>query len=224
MVATVLADTKNLLRIIVPKPLLLQTAQLLQNRLGGLLGREVSHVPFARKTLPDEKTIKLFRHLHRNILKSSGLMLALPDHILSFKLSTRQRMLDGRIPEAKLMTSVEDWMQLRCRDVLDESDVTLAVRTQLIYPSGANTVVNGHPHRWKTAEALLHLVDDHLWGLRNQFPRSIEVVRRPQGGFPMVYFLRKDVEDALLELLVKDICYDQTSILPTRNCTGSVKN
>ena len=41
MVAAVLADTKNLLRVVVPKALLLQTAQLLQARLGGLLGREV---------------------------------------------------------------------------------------------------------------------------------------------------------------------------------------
>jgi hypothetical protein len=45
-----IADTKKLLRVVVPKPLLLQTAQLLQTRLGGLLSREVRHVPFSRKT------------------------------------------------------------------------------------------------------------------------------------------------------------------------------
>lgn len=105
--------------------------------------------------------------------------------------------------------------------MLDESDFTLAVRTQLIYPSGSHSVVDSHPHCWETVEVLLRLVEGHLWNLQQEFPQSIEVVSRPQGGFPIVFFLRKDVEDALLARLVADICYGRTSILPTRDCTRS---
>jgi hypothetical protein len=221
MVATTLADTKSLLRLIVPKPLLLQTAQLLQARIGGLLGREVRHVPFSRKTSTKSDTIKSFYNIHHEVFKSSGVILALPEHLLSFNLSGRQRMLDERMSEASVMLKVEAWLRRVCRDVLDESDFTLAVRTQLIYPSGSHTIVDGHPHRWETIEVLLRLVEGHLWNLQHEFSQSIEVVPRPQGGFPIVYFLRKDVEDALLARLVDDICCGRTSILPTRDCSRS---
>ena len=221
MVAAVLADGKNLLRIVVPKPLLLQTAQLLHARLGGLLGREVRHVPFSRKTPTNSESIEAFYKIHREILRSPGVMLALPEHILSFMLSGLQRLSDARITEASQMVKVQSWMKEISRDVLDECDFTLAVRTQLIYPSGSQTTVDGYPHRWETAEALLRLVQGHLWNLQSDFPQSIEVVERPQGGFPVVFFLRKDVEDALLVRLVDDICTGQTSIVMTRDCSTS---
>lgn len=221
MVAAVLADGKNLLRVVVPKPLLLQTAQLLHARLGGLLGREVRHVPFSRKTPTNSESIEAFYKIHREILRSSGVMLALPEHILSFMLSGLQRLSDARISEASQMVKVQSWMKAISRDVLDESDFTLAVRTQLIYPSGSQTTVDGYPHRWETAEALLRLVQGHLWNLQSDFPQSIEVVERPQGGFPVIFFLRKDVEDALLVRLVDDICTGQTSIVMTRDCSRS---
>ena len=221
MVAAVLADTKKLLRVVVPKALLLQTAQLLQGRLGGLLGREVRHVPFSRRTPTNSENIKAFYNIHKEVKASSGVMVALPEQILSFMLSGLQRLSDGRIAEATQMVKVQAWMRKVCRDVLDECDFTLAVRTQLIYPSGSQTTVDGHPNRWETAEALLRLVEGHLWNLHQDFPQSIEVFRRPQGGFPVVFFLRKDVEDALIERLVLDIFRGQTAIIPTRECTQS---
>lgn len=222
MVAAVLADTKKLVRVVVPNPLLLQTAQVLQARLGGLLGREITHVPFSRKTSTNPDTIKTYFNIHKEVRASSGVMIALPEHILSFMLSGLQRLLDSRLSEATQMITIQKkWMQEVCRDILDECDFTLAVRTQLIYPSGSQTTVDGHPHRWETAEALLRLVEGHLWILQRDFPRSIEVVRRPQGGFPMIFFLRKDVEDALIAWLVKNISRGQTSIVPTKECSQS---
>lgn len=106
-----------------------------------------------------------------------------------------------------------------CRDVLDECDFTLAVKTQLIYPSGSQLTVDGHHHRWETAQALLNLVKGHLWNLQQDFPYSIEVVNRMGVGFPVVHFLRKNVEDALVTRLANDICNGCTPILATRDCT-----
>ena len=221
MVATTLADTKSLLRLIVLKPLLLQTAQLLQTRIGGLLGREVRHVPFSRKTSTKSDTIKLFYNIYYKVFKSSGVILALPEHLLSFNLSGRQRMLDERMSEASVMLKIKTWLQRVCRDILDKSDFILAVRTQLIYPSGSYTIIDGHPHRWETIEVLLRPIKGHLWNLQYEFSQNIEVVLSLQGGFPIVYFLRKNVEDALLARLVNDICCGQTSILSTRDCLKS---
>jgi hypothetical protein len=92
MAAAELADGASLLRVVVPKPLLLQTAQLLHGRLGGLVGRELRHVPFSRKTPTNSDTIKAFYNIHREIQKSSGILLALPEHLLSFMLSGLQRL------------------------------------------------------------------------------------------------------------------------------------
>ncbi|KAF2229858.1 hypothetical protein EV356DRAFT_570800 [Viridothelium virens] len=214
MVATLLADTKKLVRVCVPRALLLQTAQLLQSRLGGLIGRPTGHIPFSRKTPTTQANIIMYADLHKELLRSAGIMIALPEHIMSFMLSGRQRLSDSLIPEATTMINVQEWLQKHCRDILDECDFTLSARTQLIYPSGSQRTVDGSPHRWETAQALLRLVKDHLWNLRNEFPYSIEVVEKESSGFPFIYILRRDVEEALLTRLVEDICSGQMATLP----------
>ncbi|KAK4651863.1 hypothetical protein QC762_0097080 [Podospora pseudocomata] len=214
MCAAFMADTKNLVRVIVPKALLLQTALLLQSRLGVMLNRHVRHVPFSRRTSTTGGNIKLYFDIHKQSRDTAGVMLCLPEHNLSFMLSGQQRLLDGNINEAKPMMKVHAWIKSHSRDILDESDYTLATRTQLIYPSGSQMSVDGRPHRWLTVQALLSLVDQHLYGLQVSFPKSLEVVRRPGGGFPLIYFLRQDVEDELLRRLTVDITNGLGHILP----------
>ncbi|KAI9644579.1 hypothetical protein NHQ30_006600 [Ciborinia camelliae] len=219
MVACKLANAERLVRIIVPKPLLLPTAQLLQGRLGSLLGRSFLHLPFSRKTPTD--TVKTYFDLHKATLRNSGITIALPEHLLSFRLSGLQRLSDGHVNEGKTMVKVQQWMNNKSRDVMDESDQILSLRTQLIYPSGAQKPVDNYPHRWETAQTLLALVRGHLYNLEKNFPHSIEVIQRPRGGYPMPFFLRKDVEEALLHRLVADICNGRTSILDMSNCSKS---
>ncbi|KAK6334542.1 hypothetical protein TWF730_003756 [Orbilia blumenaviensis] len=214
MAAAVLADSKRLLRVVVPRALLLQTVQMIHARLGGLVGREVRHVPFSRQTSTSPDVIQGFHDIHSKIMKSSGLMICLPEHTLSFMLSGLQRLSDGRIEEASPMIRLQGWLSKFSRDVLDESDFTLAVRTQLIYPSGSQKAFDGHPHRWKTAQALLQLVESYLGDIHVKHPRSLEVVRRPTGGYPFIYFLRRDAEETLIKRLVHDICTGATTILP----------
>ncbi|KAK4201015.1 hypothetical protein QBC40DRAFT_64262 [Triangularia verruculosa] len=214
MCAAFMADSKSLVRVIVPKALLLQTALLLQSRLGVMLNRHIRHIPFSRRTSTQEGNVKLYFDIHKQSMINAGVMLCLPEHNLSFMLSGQQRLLDGKINEAKPMMKVHNWIKSHARDILDESDYTLATRTQLIYPSGNQMSVDGRPHRWLTIQALLSLVDQHLYGLQSSFPNSLEVVRRPGGGFPLIYFLRQDVEDELLHRLTSDITNGLGNILP----------
>ncbi|KAJ0326470.1 hypothetical protein COL5a_006980 [Colletotrichum fioriniae] len=151
----------------------------------------------------------------------AGVMVCQPAHNLSFMLSGLQRMVDNRMPEAGPMINVQSWLRTRCRDILDESDYTLAVRTQLIYPSGSQMTVDGHPHRWQVAQDLLRLVDRHLYALAHQFPNSIEVIRRSGGGFPLLFFLRTDVEEALVKLLTSDVLRGDAGILQLQNLDGA---
>lgn len=94
--AAALLSNDSLTRVIVPKALLQQTAQLLQSRLGGLLNRELAHVPFSRRSPTAEGNIKAYASLHRDLMKNSGVMICLPEHVLSFMLSGLQRVLDNR--------------------------------------------------------------------------------------------------------------------------------
>lgn len=219
MVACLLADGKRLNRLIVPKSLLSQTAQILQSRLGGLLGREVTHVPFSRQTPTSPTYTQEYKDLHEEMLRKSGIMLAVPEHVLSFKLSGLQRVSDMKIEEAAEMVAIQTWMSKTCRDILDECDFTLAVKTQLIYPSGSQLTVDGHPNRWEVTITVLDLVSHHLPDLAQEYPESIDILERTATKFPVAYFLRKDVEDALIRRIVYDICCHGTWIIPMRNCS-----
>lgn len=124
MVALVLANRQNLFRIVVPRALLLQSAQIMQAKLGGLLNREVMHIPFTRGTQISQELMQLYRDLHSGLRNNSGVLLALPEHILSFKLSGLQHLSDANTEQANMMINAQDWLDSHCRDVLDESDVS----------------------------------------------------------------------------------------------------
>lgn len=222
MAAAILANKKQLLRLIVPKALLMQTAQTVQTRLGGLVGREIRHIPFSRRTPTTPNMLELYSNLHREMHRYCGVILTTPEHILSYKLSGLQRLADSRIKEAQKMIQFQSWLACTCRDILDESDFTLAVKTQLIYPSGPQASVDGHPYRWEVAQMLLSLVEDHLPELQRDFPQSIAVVQRLH-GFPMVCFLNIEVEEALHRRLIDDVCDGRTSLLHLANATSCMK-
>ncbi len=165
MAVAVLGSKNQLSRLIVPKALLLQTAQKIQARLGGLVGREVRHIPFTRRTPTTSTMLRLYSELHEEVLHCCGAVLTTPEHILSYKLSGLQRLADSKLQEASMMIKFQSRLNDICRDVLDESDFTLAVKTQLIYPSGPQLPMDGHSHRWTVAQMLLSLVEDHLTAL-----------------------------------------------------------
>lgn len=219
MVALMLAN-QHLLRIVVPRSLLLQSAQQIQLKLGSLLNREIIHIPFSRRTPTNESSMGKFADMHTNVRESKGVMLALPEHILSFRLSGIQRLCDSRKKEGAAMVNFQSWLDHNARDVLDECDVSLAIRTQLIYPSGSQMLVDGHPLRWQVVQNLLRLVLQHIRKLMTRFPRSIEVVHRAhgtydQGVYPLIYFLRDDIQDYLIQGLVDDIVQGRFHFLPS---------
>jgi hypothetical protein len=221
MIVSVLADGTSLSRVLVPKALLSQTAQILQTRLGGLLGRDITHIPFSRRTPTTTHTVSEYLGLHEEACLRSGIMLAVPEHVMSFKLSGLQRVSDSRITEAAEMVSTQQWLEKNCRDVLDECDFTLAVKTQLIYPSGAQLAVDGHPDRWGVIMIVLGLVVHHLVDLAHDFPQSIDVMQHTYTEFPVAYFLRDDIATTLLQRLVDSIFSGQTTILPMANFTSA---
>ena len=221
MIAAVLADRKQLFRVIVPKPLLLQMAQLLQVRLGGLIGRTVKHVPFSRKSSNSRDNIRAYVDIHQESLKAQGIILALPEHLLSFKLSGLQRLSSGQLEDAAFMLQVQSWLLSKSRDVLDECDYSLAVKTQLVYPSGTQRTVDGHPNRWKVVQAVLRLAKGAVEQLQSEFPQSIEITGcGNRGRFPAIYFSQDTVKEALIQRITTSVCRGEGGILPVNDCTN----
>ncbi|KAL8935316.1 MAG: hypothetical protein Q9211_004757 [Gyalolechia sp. 1 TL-2023] len=219
MVATALANSKNLVRVVIPRSLLVQAAQLLSSRLGGLINRRIKHVPFSRKSPTDLESIKAYHQLHLDTYRSRGILLALPEHLLSFQLSGLQELSNGHYSESTYMIKLQAWFARIARDVLDECDHMLAVKTQLIYPSGSQSPVDGHPNRWKSVQKLLKLAKTHLKHLRREYPRSLEVIDRKAGAFPTVYFLDQRVKDVFVERLTDSVLRGDGSLLPIHECS-----
>ncbi|CAF3547431.1 unnamed protein product [Fusarium graminearum] len=201
-----LADGKNLCRLGVPRALLLQTAQVVQSRIGGLLDRIVRHVPFSRRSPMDLASMRLYKAIHKDIRDSGGVMICLPEHMMSFKLSGLQQLLDGAVKRASKMMETQQWLEAHSRDILDESDFTLSTKTQLIYPSGIPMAIDGHPQRWLIVEELLSLVEGHIPYLQSQFGSGIDIMRRHE-GYPIMHILRPEVEASLIYLLIEDVCH-----------------
>ncbi|KAI3400394.1 hypothetical protein diail_3411 [Diaporthe ilicicola] len=214
MSMSILADTTQIARLVVPKALLLQSAQVVQSRIGGLVGREIRHIPFSRRTATTDEILRLYRDLHKEVREDSGVLLTTSDHMLSFKLSGLQRLVDSKTAEAETMIRFQETLTRFSRDVIDESDFTLGVKTQLIYPSGPQLSVDGAPYRWLIIQDLLHMFEQHLPAIRKAFPISVEVVPRSEKQvFPMAFLLRSDAEDEFHRLIIEDIANNRTSFL-----------
>jgi hypothetical protein len=125
----------------------------------------------------------------------------------------------NRIAEAVPMLYVQRWLDNKCRDLIDESDHILAVKTQLIYPSGAQSTVDGHPARWKTAQALLAICQSHLSQLRKDYPGGVELIDRTGGGFPVVYLQNDIAKDALVNRITGSVLAGVGGILPVADCS-----
>ncbi|POS85865.1 hypothetical protein EPUL_001935, partial [Erysiphe pulchra] len=214
MAAATLANGYSLARVIVPRALLAQTINLLQTRLGGLVGREVKHIPFSRKLSRKPNIANSYLKQLRHTQENSGIIVTLPEHILSFKLSGQQALSESRNNESKYMFEVQKWISERSRDIIDECDEILSLRTQLIYPSGTQKTIDGHPYRWEIIETLLWRVNFHVDFLENKNYQSITVSRRNNGSFPFLCFIRIEAEELLVARIVDDICSGKTQTIP----------
>ena len=91
VVASTLADRKKLVRVVVLKPLSRQMFDLLRQRLSGLCNRRIYYIPFSRQIPVGNEEIRLIQQLYQQCMDSGGILVTLPEHILSLKLMTVDR-------------------------------------------------------------------------------------------------------------------------------------
>ncbi|KAI9711479.1 MAG: hypothetical protein M1820_002042 [Bogoriella megaspora] len=204
MLAAEIPKGGTIARIVVLRPLLKQTQKVLRRSLGQLPGRKIYHFPFSRSIRLDQQAIYSLRSTLEECQKENGLLIALPDEILSFRLMTRD--MGNTDPNlASQLLAIDRWLGKNCRDVLDESDEILDPKFQLLYTVGTQRLVDGSPHRWLFHQALLSRAKFHLDGLKAKNQSSMEVVTN-RSAFPTISFFApkpaKDLQQSLAEDVV----------------------
>ncbi|KAH0276074.1 hypothetical protein KCU91_g4106, partial [Aureobasidium melanogenum] len=207
MLAAALADGTHLVRVVVLKPLLRQTEQVLSQRLGGLLGHRVCHVPFSRKTVINSDTIGGISEIMADYCNSRGVVIVLPEEILSMKLMTREKIVSVRTLAASVL-GLQRFLEAVCRDIIDESDEILGIKSQLIYPVGSQHMLDGRSDRWHIAQSVLRQIKTRAIDLSKQNPTNVQADLNGK-AFPIIKIFQPQVLDDLLESLVTDIISGQ---------------
>ncbi|KAF8541809.1 hypothetical protein BDD12DRAFT_877903 [Trichophaea hybrida] len=179
IVAASLADKEKLVRVVVLKPLSGQMFQTLVQKLGGLVNRRIFFMPFSRGIAMGKEEIKVVKQLYEDCVKSGGILLVQPEHILSFKLlglewlynachkgenKTNDVSSDEKsdIEVARLLLDTQRWLEKYSRDILDESDEILNVRHELIYTIGNPMPIQNHPDRWVIIQEIFDLIHNYF--------------------------------------------------------------
>ncbi|KAG2366240.1 hypothetical protein BDR07DRAFT_1480293 [Suillus spraguei] len=205
LAAAALSDGHKLVRVIVLKSLSAQMFQLLVERLSGLAQRRIFYVPFSPTLSVNSSQVKMYRDLMQECMKTKGILVVQPDHILSFQLMAVDRQLLPQSEAAEDILQTQLWLDDHTRDILDESDEILHVRYQLVYTIGLQKSLQGHPDRWTTTQQVLSLVAKYATQLTNEFPSHSEVSIRPCGVFPFIRVLHPTAGEKLVQWIAQDI-------------------
>jgi hypothetical protein len=221
LAASVLADGGNLLRIFVLKPLLRQSVNLLSQRLGGMLGRRIYHIPFARDTPLDTNTLDQLRETYVECQRQRGILIVLPEQVLSFRLVGLDLM--NRDPAlAPQAIDLEKWLQSNCRNIIDESDEVLDPKFQLVYTVGSQQTVDGHSDRWDIIQTLLALVDKQAERIHSENPACLDI-ERSGARYPILHFLRPETADEIIAKILDVINDEGLPGLPINQWAGRVR-
>ncbi|KAF9894293.1 hypothetical protein FE257_007796 [Aspergillus nanangensis] len=198
MIALALTDSTQLLRIMVLKPLLRQSINLL-SRLGCMLNRRVYHIPFSRDTPLDSLQLAQLQSIYQDCLASGDILVTIPEHILSFRLIGLD--LADRDPDfAQNVIRLETWLNGNCRNLIDESDEVLDPKFQPSYTVGQQQSMDGDSDRWEVTQSLLALVEEQAIELQHENSGWLDVERNGS-RFPILHFLKANTVQVLVKRL-----------------------
>lgn len=235
IVAATLADSTKLARVVVLKSLSEQMFQLLVSKLGGLIGRRIYRLPISRSLAPSWHSANLIQKTYEECMACGGILLVQPESLLSFELLGLDHLLYQELnPEVnlapsnsspkksqepsmyeigKVMVQTQQWLYQHARDILDESDEILSVRFELIYTLGIQQNIQFSPDRWSIIQRVLDVLSETARGLRNEFPKGLEVLEGSAGAFPRIRILQEAAGKHLLDKVSQFICRSGMSSL-----------
>lgn len=171
-----------------------------------------------------ESVISQVQSLHESCRRHRGILLAQPEHILSFKLMGIERLTSGDFAIASRLLQSQRWLDLNARDILDESDELLDVKFQLIYTLGSQRLMDGQPDRWLVTQGIFDLVEKHASNLQIELPSHIEMEYRTSSSFPMIRLLSEKISQEMVARIARDVLDSQLSGLNFEISLPDVKN
>ncbi|KAF2856141.1 hypothetical protein T440DRAFT_531312 [Plenodomus tracheiphilus IPT5] len=217
MLSTHFSDKTKLVRVIVAKPQSKQMLQMLISKLGGLLNRRIFHMPFSRNLKMTLANATAIRKLYSECIASQGVLLVLPEQILSFRLMTIECVLTDQTQIAHSLLSTQKFFEDTSRDIIDESDENFSVKFELIYTEGAQQSIEFAPERWLIIQEIIGLVPRYATKVHKDFPDAVDIQGNGDGIFPRIRLLRKDAADQLLGHLATHIVKYGIAGLPCRS-------
>lgn len=206
IVAASLADTKRLVRVVVAKPQSKQALQMLISKLGGLLDRQIYHLPFSRAIKVDVASSQAIDQLLKDCMRSGGILLTQPEHILSFMLMGIESCISGKSAVSYELTKTLGRLDRCSRDIVDESDENFSVKFELLYTIGLQLPIQYSPQRWILVQSILEILGKIVLKANDQYPLSIEIHSQPNGGFPRTRILRADAQRHILIKIAEEVC------------------
>ncbi|KUJ21678.1 uncharacterized protein LY89DRAFT_637548 [Mollisia scopiformis] len=208
IVAAALADGSCLVRVIVAKPQSKQMLQMLVSKLGGLLDRQVYHMPFSRalKLHPEDGKAEAMGKIYRDCTQNGGILLVQPEHLLSFKLMVLECFIADKALIGRSLLRMQEFFDRSSRDLVDESDENFSVKFELVYTMGSQRPIEFSPERWLCIFTVLDMVRQFAFEVKNEFPQSLDVDQRQPGSFPRIRFLRPDAEREIIGRIAQHIC------------------
>lgn len=223
LVAVAIANGVRLSRVIVLKSLAKQMSDTLALRLGGLLDRPIYYMPFARTVDTTTQVVAKIQTLLEACKAQRGVLLAQPEHILSFKLMGIERLTAGESRISSQLLKTQKWLEDNARDLLDESDEILDVKFQLIYTLGTQRVMDGQPDRWLLTQSMFDLLEKHAAKLQATHPEHIEMKYRRDASFPTIRLLSETISETLMARVAADVVESHLPALSFEQCPLQVK-
>lgn len=214
IVAAALADGTRLVRIVVGKPQSKQMLQMLVQKLGGLCGRPVYHMPVARSLALTKDNVVMLKRFCEECMARGGVLLVQPEHLLSFQLLGIEMAQTGRPGPAQAVLDTLCSFNAHARDIVDESDENFSVRFELVYTMGAQCPVELSRDRWVLVQAVLDLVASIAREVKTEFPRSVELSAGVAGSFPRLRLVAADARAWVCLKVATRICTEGLPGLP----------
>ncbi|KAF2490217.1 hypothetical protein BU16DRAFT_517393 [Lophium mytilinum] len=227
IVAAFLADTTKLARVVALKPLAPQMLNTLISKCSGLLGRPIYYMPFSRSLRVSAEQAIDIRGLYKECMRSGGILLSQPEHLLSFELMGYESILSDRFLVGREMIETQHWLQQHARDVLDESDEILSVIFELIYTMGTQRHIEFSSDRWTLIQSTLTRLSELAGETLAKFPEGVEVEsKNGPGSFPHIRILDSEAGEYLIMNLARDICTNglPTGLLKVRNLSEQTRD
>ena len=208
MVAWALADQQQLVRVMVLRPLSQQMFDLLVSKISGFLNRRIWSIPISRHLRMTPDKAQSIQNMYKTCALTGGILLVQPEHARSFELMCIEKSLENCRESRRILIETQLWLNKNARDILDESDEILSVRSELVYTMGVQRPIDLSPERWLLIQDLLRLASKVFNDLQADCPHALQVEYKSRSRFPEIRILNEDAAPEIIEKLAEHISRD----------------